>query len=986
MRRMTMVGVVLGCLGSIVSTNADSVLTFDPPAAGTIGGGVDQRYGDNMTDTPDVTVSYNRVGPNPETQLTLWSTGYGNLTNVIYPSLNTVDIMITFTAASGHSVTVAGFDMGSYSGTYDIPWTAKNGSDNATLTSGNLHVVDGATHAHVDITGATANVVKLTVQTSTLGFDAPNVAIDNVAFGHDTTPPTATPTFNPDGGTFVGSQTVTISCTTPGAVIHYTADNTTPTLGSPSMVPGGTFLVNHSLTLKAMAFATGYNPSSIKTATYTILTITAKIDQHLLDLIDQYAADPNYYRPTWNMNIDQYKAWIATIAWGEGLNGGYGAHSRWAPDVDVFAHKDYSSFAFSTGIGPFQLDRGGYDGWDNWTTIKKLDPEEAVKTAMNQHYTQFPDAGATLQMFSYTSSSNQSSWNAALPGNVEAKWLDVTGTTWSQYSGDNVSLNWSAIKTALAKNANDASLYPYVQNVQDVHMMTWNIPASAGLHADSGKSVIFTGAYQTWHITARREDGTKRFQYYYTYDPSSNIEVWVLDNTTTPIPLCYIFTRECNKPLDGQGRPQSQFPEHRTNPGDKLTSPALYPQPKMYGLLVGSTDVFSSILPFITIDGQSDAEAMEVALGRFPTIAGVDKELFYAPDTTLAHPVTTIQSAISNLSQKVKPGDTVVFFYSGHGTHLPVPISVSGILITSNETEGKIMSDQLTTWFDNDVWKDVNKLFIFDSCYSGGFAEAEDYYDRKDLGGLTHSAVLAACAQDGQTGTVSPFNPSGFFTSQVLKALAINNGSAAADLNHDGLTFSELKDFVTNEVSLSNAYDGYLKDDPGVVTFQPSILTSATADFGVINTLITKLVATIDLSDFPPGPQGGLIQMTLRRSDGTTDNYTTTLDSQGQFVLDNITPEIYSIWIKPSHWLTRRFDGVTINGETDLGTIHLTNGDCDGDNEITSTDMSIVLTAMDSTQGDSNYDPQADLNGDNHITEADLSILLTNMDQMGDPQ
>ena len=69
-------------------------------------------------------------------------------------------------------------------------------------------------------------------------------------------------------------------------------------------------------------------------------------------------------------------------------------------------------------------------------------------------------------------------------------------------------------------------------------------------------------------------------------------------------------------------------------------------------------------------------------------------------------------------------------------------------------------------------------------------------------------------------------------------------------------------------------------------------------------------------------------------------------------------------------------------GDTDIGTVTLINGDCDGDNEITSTDLSVVLWSMDTRLGDPLWDPTADLDGDNEITSTDLSIL--NMDRMGD--
>ena len=305
--------------------------------------------------------------------------------------------------------------------------------------------------------------------------------------------------------------------------------------------------------------------------------ITAAIDRGLLDLIDQYA--PTYYRSTWKMNIDQFKAFIATIANGEGGNGGYTAHSQGAPRRDLFEHSDTSAtdpttghrFSFSTGIGPFQLDNGGFDSWELWPTHKKLDPAQAVQTVMKQWYTRFSAAsGATLQTFA-----NTSPWYAVRPGygDVAALWLEVTGTSWGQYSGAKVTLDWNTIKNTLAANAGNANLYSYGQNVQYLGSRTWNIGASAALHTDSGKNIVFTGLYDTWLITARAWNGTALFNYYYTYDTSSRVEVWVLDNTaTTRNTLCYVFTRDYAK---AGNPPIAQFPEHRTNPGNTLASAAL---------------------------------------------------------------------------------------------------------------------------------------------------------------------------------------------------------------------------------------------------------------------------------------------------------------------------------------------------------------------------------------------------------------------------
>ncbi len=79
---------------------------------------------------------------------------------------------------------------------------------------------------------------------------------------------TATPTFNPAGGTFTGAQTVTISDATSGANIYYTLDGTAPTANAAVYtVP---LSIAKSTTLSAIAVASGLANSGVNSATYTI--------------------------------------------------------------------------------------------------------------------------------------------------------------------------------------------------------------------------------------------------------------------------------------------------------------------------------------------------------------------------------------------------------------------------------------------------------------------------------------------------------------------------------------------------------------------------------------------------------------------------------------------------------------------------------------------------------------------------------------------
>lgn len=82
-------------------------------------------------------------------------------------------------------------------------------------------------------------------------------------------PTVSTPAISPPVTTFPSGSTlpISISDVTPGAVIHYTTDGTTPT--SSSTVYVGPFPVTATTTVNAIAYATGSTPSAIATATYT---------------------------------------------------------------------------------------------------------------------------------------------------------------------------------------------------------------------------------------------------------------------------------------------------------------------------------------------------------------------------------------------------------------------------------------------------------------------------------------------------------------------------------------------------------------------------------------------------------------------------------------------------------------------------------------------------------------------------------------------
>jgi Chitobiase/beta-hexosaminidase C-terminal domain len=86
-------------------------------------------------------------------------------------------------------------------------------------------------------------------------------------------PLAATPTIAPASESFATSVQVTLGDTTPSSSIFYTTNGSTPTSGStPYSAP---FTLTQTTTVKAIATATGFSPSNVASATYTLETAAA---------------------------------------------------------------------------------------------------------------------------------------------------------------------------------------------------------------------------------------------------------------------------------------------------------------------------------------------------------------------------------------------------------------------------------------------------------------------------------------------------------------------------------------------------------------------------------------------------------------------------------------------------------------------------------------------------------------------------------------
>jgi hypothetical protein len=110
--------------------------------------------------------------------------------------------------------------------------------------------------------------------------------------------PAATPTFSPVAGPYTSAQSVTISDTTPGAVIYYTTNGAAPTISSTLYT--GAITISSSETIKAIATASGYLQSAVGTATYTISSAIFGCPSGSGSCVDNFTGTSGTLLPTYN--------------------------------------------------------------------------------------------------------------------------------------------------------------------------------------------------------------------------------------------------------------------------------------------------------------------------------------------------------------------------------------------------------------------------------------------------------------------------------------------------------------------------------------------------------------------------------------------------------------------------------------------------------------------------------------------------------------
>ena len=173
----------------------------------------------------------------------------------------------------------------------NLPSLTNTGSLEVSYSSSNEAVATVANDGTVTILSGGSTTISATYDGSDANAPYKTTTVSYTLNVTDNRTACATPTFSPVAGEVAANSTVTISCATEDATIHYTDDGSAPT--AESAVYSSPILIDATKTIKAIAVKDNYLNSEVASAAYTIAVVTVgsgtEADPYTAgDILDKY--------------------------------------------------------------------------------------------------------------------------------------------------------------------------------------------------------------------------------------------------------------------------------------------------------------------------------------------------------------------------------------------------------------------------------------------------------------------------------------------------------------------------------------------------------------------------------------------------------------------------------------------------------------------------------------------------------------------------
>jgi hypothetical protein len=265
------IAIATGYANSQVNSATYTIQTGTPTAAPSIspaGGLFYNATPATIAAASGATIYYTLDGSTPSTASAIYS---GPIT---ISSSETLSAAAALKGGPLSSITVASFTLdaatpvispasGTFTGSVSV--TISSASTNAKIyytTNGTVPTVSSNLYTGPVTISATETIYAMTAEP---GFVQSPLGVASYTI---ISTPAAAPTFTPAAGTYTSAQSVALMDSTPGAVIYYTTNGTTPTTASAKYA--GAISVNANETLNAIAVATSYSNSPVGSASYIV--------------------------------------------------------------------------------------------------------------------------------------------------------------------------------------------------------------------------------------------------------------------------------------------------------------------------------------------------------------------------------------------------------------------------------------------------------------------------------------------------------------------------------------------------------------------------------------------------------------------------------------------------------------------------------------------------------------------------------------------